>query len=162
MYLLDEFKGHEDYERLLYLEAISAGSCCTLARALLANIEAYMGAHGDRPDAIHPSVRLTMNSLRDMFAMRDDWLNRLRDMRLADRAPLPFDEKIGASVPITTQTRAKEATRVIGEAAQAGSDADIDRIFDRAREAVGLPADETPPTRRRAPAKRKKPAAVAG
>ena len=147
MYLLDEFKGHEDYERLLYLEAISAGSCCTIARALLANIEAYMGGPGE----IHPSVRLTMKNLDDMFKMRDDWLNRLRDMRLADKAPLPFDETIGSTVPITTQRRATAAEQAISRAVKDGdgSDADVTRIFDRAREAIGLPPEPEKPKRPR-------------
>lgn len=157
MYLLDEFKDHPDYTDLLYKEAISAGACCTIARALLANIEAYMGEHGDQPDRIHPSVRLTMNNLRDWFTMRDDWLNRLRDMRLADHAPLPFDEKIGASVPIATKRRAIKAATVVAERATGESDAEVDRILDRAKEAIGRLPDQ--PATVGATTKRKRPAA---
>ena len=146
MYLIDEFKGRDDYEKLLYIEATSAGSVCTMARAMASNLRAYMS-----DSEIHPSVLLTLKSLEGMIAMRDDWLNRLRDLRHAEDAPLPFDEREGASVPIKTQAKAREKTKALAAVLKEDG-ADVDLIFDRAFAAVGgepTPEEKPAPSRKR-------------
>jgi len=158
MYMIDAFKNHPDYQKILYTEALSAGSCCTIARALLANIRAYM-----RDDEINPSLMHTMRNMDQMFAMRDDWLNRLRDMELAEKAPLPFDETIGSSVPITTRQRAIDAQTAIHAGVAETQDTSgngVDLIFQRAFASIN--EGETPPlTEKPKRARRTKKAAIA-